>query len=220
MLRTDSKTQSEVKGYYSQLRPEILKYIPESSKTIIDVGCGNGSFAEQLKTGRGCEVWGIEINPEAGKTASQKLDKVFVGDVFEYVEKLPDNYFDCIVFNDILEHLIDPYRLIEMVKTKLSPQGIVIASIPNVRYYSTFKNLVLYRQWHYEDFGVLDRTHLRFFTDKSIKELFCNAGYEVLSLKGINPIKSGKLTLINILTFGHFSDSRYLQFVCVAKPKK
>ncbi len=73
-MRIDSTTRSEVNGYYAGLRPEVMKYVPESAKTVIEVGCGNGSFGFQLKSCRGCEVCGIELNDEAGREAKKKLD--------------------------------------------------------------------------------------------------------------------------------------------------
>jgi hypothetical protein len=82
-----------------------------------------------------------------------------------------------------------------------------------------FKALVIDKQWKYEKYGVLDKTHLRFFTKKSILEMFEMLGYNVLSLDGINSIWPWKVRLLNMLLFGALSDTRYLEFACVAKPK-
>lgn len=131
---------------------------------------------------------------------------------------LPDNYFDCITFNDVLEHTIDPTQLLSMVKTKLGPKGIVIASIPNVLYVKNMFNLLVKKDWEYTHEGILDSTHLRFFTKKSMKRMFQNAGYVVIKQKGINPPSRLIFKLLNILTLGIIGEMKYMQYVCLAKP--
>lgn len=205
--------------YFAQTRPEMIKYIPKNSKKILDVGCGRGLFGSQLKQNFNAEVWGIEIDERAGEQAKEKIDKVFIGDVMKLISEIPDKYFDCIVFNDILEHLIDPYSLLLKIKSKLTENGVIVCSIPNVRYFLNLMNLMIKKQWKYEDAGILDKTHLRFFTEKSIKEMFKDLDYELIRIEGINPIKSWKFSLLNILSFGYLSDTKFMQFACAAKPK-
>lgn len=205
--------------YFVQTRPEMMKFIPKDSNTILDVGCGRGLFGNQLKHKFNAKVWGIEIDEKEGEQAKEKIDKVFIGDVVKLINEIPDKYFDCIVFNDVLEHLVDPYNLLLKIKTKLKVNGVIICSIPNVRYFFNLKNLMIKKQWKYEDAGILDKTHLRFFTEKSIKDMFKNLNYELIKLEGINPIKSWKFSLLNILSFGFLSDTKFMQFACAAKPK-
>ena len=207
-------------GYYTQTRPEMLKYIPDSAKKILDVGCGEGTFSKQLKETNTREIWGIELDEKSAEIAKQKLDKVFVGDVNSLMDKLPDNYFDVIIFNDILEHLTDPYQILNKIKTKLTPEAIIVSSLPNVRYLLNLVNLIFKKQWKYEDSGILDKTHLRFFTEKSIIDMFDSLNYELVKIEGINSIESWKFKVFNFLTFGFFSDTKHLQFACVAKPKR
>ncbi len=135
------------------------------------------------------------------------------------MESLPDKYFDCIVFNDVLEHMADPYIILEKIKNKLSNNGVIVCSIPNVRHVRVLRDLLFKKQWEYQDAGILDRTHLRFFTKKSIISMFNNLNYELKVIKGIQATKFWMFLPINIITFGFFSDSRYIQFACVAKPK-
>jgi 2-polyprenyl-3-methyl-5-hydroxy-6-metoxy-1,4-benzoquinol methylase len=214
----DLSTKPE--GYYAQARPEMLPFIPRDAKRILDVGCGEGGFACTLKQRLGAEVWGIEYVPAAAEVAGQRLDRVLVGDVMQQLEQLPDRYFDCITFTDVLEHLVDPYQVLLALKQKLSFRGVIVTSIPNVRFFRTLFNLVVRGDWRYEDFGILDKTHLRFFTKKSIKSMFESLGYRVIELKGINPVLSWKVTLFNLATLGAFSDTRYLQFCCVGAPTR
>ena len=204
--------------YYAQARPEMFPFIPKDARRILDVGCSQGRFASQLKSMLAAEVWGIEFAPAAAEEARQKLDRVLVGDVLEKLNELPDEFFDCIIFNDVLEHLVDPYRVLRSIKQKLSTRGVVVTSIPNIRYFRNLFDLVVRGKWQYVEYGILDNTHLRFFTKKSIKETFESLGYRVLRLQGINATPSWKVSVFNILTLGFFNDTRYLQFCCIAKP--
>src|SRR3989344_2104623 len=158
--------------YYGLYRTEMIKFVPKTAKKILDVGCSSGLFGIQLKKTLDAEVWGIELDKKSAKIASKSLNKVLCGDVSEIIKNLPDSYFDIIVFNDVLEHLIDPYGVLLKMKKKLSPEGLIVCSLPNIRYIVALKRLILDKQWKYDDSGVLDKTHLRFFTLKSIKDMF------------------------------------------------
>jgi len=97
--------------YYNGIRSEMLGYVPDHARRILEVGCGEGNFGAVLKR-RGAEVWGVEYAPEEASAAEKKLDKVFAGDITELTDKLPDHYFDVIVCNDVLEHLTNPYGVL------------------------------------------------------------------------------------------------------------
>jgi len=204
-------------GYYNNTREEMLAFLPQNAKMILDVGCADGSFSRIIKDRNKAEVWGIEYMPEEAKKASTKIDHVLSGTCEDNIDKLPNDYFDVIYFNDILEHLVDPYKVLERVKNKLSKDGIVISSIPNMRYHSALKNLILKKDWKYGNHGVMDKTHLRFFTKKSIYNMYVEAGYDVIEHKGINVTKSLKPWLYNIPLLFTALDMRYLQFATVAK---
>jgi len=205
--------------YYRGLRPEMLAYVPRDAAVVLDVGCGEGVFAARVKAERGAEVWGIELDQEAAACASERLDRVLTGDVMCLVDDLPDHHFDCIMFNDVLEHLVDPEGLLSKVKAKLSDHGCVMCSIPNVRHLLLLKELLLEKQWEYKNYGTLDRTHLRFFTKRSIESMFDRLDYDLLTIEGINPMTTWKFTVVNLLTLGFLSDTRYLEFACVARPR-
>jgi 2-polyprenyl-3-methyl-5-hydroxy-6-metoxy-1,4-benzoquinol methylase len=205
-------------GYYAQSRPEMLAFIPKASKRILDVGCSEGKFGLQLKQTLNAEVWGVEMVAAAAETARQRLDRVLVGDIMQQLQLLPDDYFDCIIFNDVIEHLVDPYLMLVAVKQKLTTHGVIVASIPNVRFFPTLWDLVVHGNWRYQEQGTLDKTHLRFFTKKSIVEMFETLGYRLRHIQGINPIKWKKAKLLKLITLGRTSDTEYLQFACVAEP--
>ncbi len=210
---------SKSKGYYGNPREDMLKYIPQSTKRSLEFGCGCGGFSALLKKALGVEAWAVEIEQQSAKIASQNLDKVINSDALESLDKLPQNYFDCIIFFDILEHLIDPYNLLNEVKTKLTTNGVIVASIPNVRYYRTFIKFVLHGNWDYEDHGILDKTHLRFFTYKSIRKMMRDLGFDILVLEGIHPTSSRTFKLLNVALLSALSDVRWKHFALVIRPK-
>jgi 2-polyprenyl-3-methyl-5-hydroxy-6-metoxy-1,4-benzoquinol methylase len=166
---------------YVGKRNDILKLVPPNAKRVLDVGCSIGALGLAIKENTGAMVVGIELSREMAKIAEQKLDKVFVDDVEEILaqEKLQDFKFDTIILADLLEHLRDPWSVLESIVSYLEPQGILIASIPNVRHINTIFNLVLKGYWPYRDRGIHDRAHLRFFTKRNINELFTRAGLSI-----------------------------------------
>lgn len=207
-------------SYYAAERTEMLRYIPSTVKRVLEVGCGDGTFGQRVKQAYSCEVWGVEAFEAAAMQAKRKLDQVLCA--FYSVDlDLPDAYFDCVVFNDVLEHLVDPYSALTFTKKLLSPDGVVVASIPNIRYFPVIWDLLVHRQWQYADSGILDRTHLRFFTEISLKETFSSLGYQILALEGINPLNGHTIyRLISMLLRDYVKDMRYPQFAIVAKPFK
>lgn len=206
-------------GYYNNARDEMLDFLPKTAKKVLDVGCGNGIFADIIKKINNAEVWGIELMEQEALKAKDILYKLFVGPCEDHIDTLPDNYFDVIYFNDVLEHLVDPYTVLANIKKKLSPGGVVISSIPNIRYHNIFMKLVFKKKFEYESFGVLDKTHLRFFTKSSIRNMYTNLGYEIVTHKGINGSKSLKPILYNIPMFFTAMDIKYPQYATVARVK-
>ena len=211
--------ENKTSGYYDNVREEMLSFLPDNFKTVLDVGCADGAFAKSIKNISGAEVWGVEYMPDEAEKASSKIDKVLSGAIEDCIDKLPNNYFDVIYFNDVLEHLADPYTVLDKMKDKLSENGITISSIPNMRYHRALKELVINKDWKYTERGTLDKTHLRFFTKKSIFRMFEEAGYNVTTHKGLNASKSLKPWLYNIPFLFTALDIRYLQFVTIAKAK-
>lgn len=206
-------------GYFHSERPEMIKYIPENAKHILDVGCSDGAFCSSLRR-EDRDIWGVEMNADAALKAKSVCNQVLTGDFFEVFEKLPKNYFDCVIFNDVLEHIYSPWDTIRLVKDLLSQEGVLVSSIPNFRYISNLVTEVIFEgEFRYKpEGGILDDTHVRFFTTKSICRTFKEQGYEILVHEGIRPCKSWKEKLFINLTFGFLKDARYKQFATVAKP--
>jgi len=198
-------------------RKEMLPFVPESCHKILEVGCGDGSFSMHLQKKTGNEVWGIEMHAESAEKAAQRLFKVICGEFEEVMKDLPSRYFDCIVFNDALEHFSFPDKLLLKVKSLLKESGFVVTSLPNFRYVGNLWEIIIKKDFRYKNSGVLDYTHFRFFTQKSIIRMFNETGYKIIKSKGINGTKSTKVKLLNILTFNYFSDIYYMQIATLAQ---
>jgi 2-polyprenyl-3-methyl-5-hydroxy-6-metoxy-1,4-benzoquinol methylase len=128
--------------YFECPRSEMLDYVPSLCRKVLDVGCGTGSFGASLRKRTGCEVWGVESNAGSIQKAEQNIDKVFHG-YFGPELDLPPGYFDCIVFNDVLEHMLDPAAALVLARALLSSGGCIVASIPNIRQFPTVWKLVI-----------------------------------------------------------------------------
>lgn len=171
-----------VDDYYRQERRDVEALIPDQVGRVLDIGCGEGLLGKRLLEKGVREVVGVELVAHVCKKAEKNLSRVICGDI-EEIEELPfeEGYFDCIVLADVLEHLKDPLSVLRKIRKYLDPSGVIVASIPNVRYLGVIRMLIN-GQWRYEDAGILDRTHLRFFAKRDIEDLFTNAGYVITGL--------------------------------------
>ncbi len=198
------------KEYYHHVREDILPLIPDSVKTVLEIGCGAGKTGEYLKNNKNCFVAGVEINSEAVQEASQVLDEVIEGNIEDIELPFIEKSFDCILFADVLEHLVNPLATLKKSLQFLKSNGSIIASIPNVQYFGLVHHLIE-GNWTYQDEGILDRTHLRFFTLKEIKKLFKDAGLEIKAIdetlapqyedfaeKKVASIKIGRMTISDL----------------------
>src|SRR4029079_574396 len=158
--------------YYTEDRSDMVRYVPTEVQRLLDVGCATGSFADALCRERiGVEVWGIDPIPLPPGHEDASLRRRIVG---HFPEDLPAaERFDCVVFNDVLEHMVDPWGALAAAGDILGGPRVVVASIPNVRNAAAvIQPLVLRGRWDYSDYGILDHTHLRFFTRSTIIEMF------------------------------------------------
>jgi 2-polyprenyl-3-methyl-5-hydroxy-6-metoxy-1,4-benzoquinol methylase len=211
-LRDLYKTKPE--GYYNQDRPEMLVFVTPGTSSILDIGCGDGRFARNAGLHVGAkEVWGIEPNVDSAAVAATVLDKVIAKGFAEDLPELSGKKFDCIIFNDVLEHMPEPESALQICKNHLNSGGYVVASIPNILFFPVLREIIQKQDWEYKDYGILDNTHLRFFTRKSIIRLFQTAGYKIETIKGISARDCGKLyKLLNLFSFGKLRDWKYMQF--------
>lgn len=161
----------------------VLKQIPTVSsdeKWILDVGCGRAALSEAIKS-KGYMVWGIEINEDAVSIACKRINKVIQADLtnLEAVASLiGDIKFDYVIFSDVLEHLPDPHSVLRAYIDFLKKGGVVLVSVPNVAGWSN-RLALLFGKFEYTDTGVMDRTHVRFFTFRTARELVEGAGCNI-----------------------------------------
>lgn len=203
--------------YYTGVRHDIASMIPEGVRSVAEIGCAAGGTGKLLREIGIETLIGIDVNPNLARFARQHYSQLIVGDAENLdPELLPTESLDCILYPDVLEHFRDPWTALRAHLRFLRPGGYVIASIPNVRYYKTVQNLVLRGAWDYEEAGILDRGHLRFFTLKSVRALFLENGLEILSLQS-NTRGSHILKLANKLVFNMLHDFLVKQFRILAQ---
>ena len=178
-------TTAVVETYYLHSRSELLPYVPEAACRILDCGCGGGQFGRLLKERGAREVVGIELAKPACILAERFLDRVIQADIETMDVPFEDGYFDCICLADILEHLRDPLAVVRRLTRLLASDGMMVMSIPNARY---FRVLVMLAQgrWRYEEAGVLDKTHLRFFTAAEMIRMVEDAGLEIVRIRPLS----------------------------------
>lgn len=151
---------------------------------VLDVGCWTGEIGMILRE-RGAHVTGFEIDPEAAKIAAQRLDRVEVGnlDRAPLSEIFGQDRFDVIIFADVLEHVYDPVGVLKDAATLLSPDGRVVISIPNVTH-GSLRLALAQGRWRTTDTGLLDHTHIRFFSRDGLYDLLRSAGLIAVDLRG------------------------------------
>ena len=166
-------------------RDDILEFVPDRIERVLDVGCSIGALGEQIKRKTAAEVVGIEIDEKMSREAEGRLDRVINADIerLDFKNAFSGQVFDCMIFADVLEHLKDPQKVLKDLTAFLKHEGVVIACIPNVRHYSTLVSLIFRGRWPYRNRGIHDRTHLRFFSLKNIRELFSDAGLQIRQLR-------------------------------------
>ena len=155
------------------------------NKSVLEVGCATGYFTKAMVE-QGCKVVGIELDPAAAAVAEEWADRVVVGDIDrgEVWDQIDDESFDVVLCGDVLEHLRDPLEALRSAVRKLKPDGVVVTSLPNVAH-GDVRMLLLRGSFRYRDVGLLDRTHIRFFTLETIRELLRDAGLLVVDTRRV-----------------------------------
>jgi len=210
-------TTPKSETYFTGVNPDLLRAIPAEARQILDVGCAAGLLGGAIKARRpdAC-VHGIDRASAAIESARVALDRVFEADLDAGLPELAGPH-DCIVFGDVLEHLVDPWSLLRSSVGQLAPGGRVVASIPNLRHYKVLRGLVLKGRFTYQEAGILDSTHLRFFTRREMLRLFESAGLEVVECRSRQHAGNLLLRILDALLFGRLEEFRATQFVLVGR---
>ena len=204
--------------YWSEMRSHVADLVPASAGRVLDVGCNDGAFGAGLLARRpGREVWGIEPHDLDAQTAAGRLTGVATGFYPEALDRVPGS-FDCISFNHVLEHMVDPWQALRMTRARLAPGGVIVGEIPNVRHLPFLVDLAVRGRFDYVDSGLLDRTHVRFFTRSSAHDLFESSGFSVDEFRPVVAMGNARFPRTSRLVARVIGDLSYLAFAFRARP--
>lgn len=167
--------------YLEHWNQPLLGMVEEPPRRVLELGCAGGLFGAKLKERfPGAHVTGIEAGVAAARKAATRLDRV-VRSRLEEVDFAAEGFvpgeLDLVIAADILEHLVNPWEFLAKLRPFMAPRGVVLASIPNVRNLNLTLDLLLNGRWRYAERGLLDVTHLRFFTLEEMRRMFIETGY-------------------------------------------
>jgi 2-polyprenyl-3-methyl-5-hydroxy-6-metoxy-1,4-benzoquinol methylase len=207
-------------SYFRHERKPLSVHIPQGNFRILDVGCGAGYFGAYLKkSGKASKVYGIELYKDAADEAAKHLDRVLCADLDSLDlstlrNEWGDHPFDVIVCADVLEHVKNPWKLLTDLAELLAPGGKVVVSLPNVRHWSVLFPLLFKGQWNYQEAGIMDRTHLRFFSKSTASELIQRANLCLASTSPLMGPRAQTLSKISCYLLEEFLAEQYV-FVAV-----
>jgi hypothetical protein len=210
---------------------DVLNLIPANCKRIVEVGSSSGALArEYKKSNPGCHYTGIEIDPELATLSARFCDAILHASIESLDERSFDNLFpsDCWIFADVLEHLIDPWSLLKRIRGRISGEMSVVACLPNAQHWS-IQAKINCGQLAYEDDGLLDRTHLRWFTRLTTIDLFQSTGFRIVEVGAriFEHLEPGEKVRAAIKTMAEaiggdmeasINDALAFQWVCRAVP--
>ena len=198
---------------HDQPNVDLLELVPAGVERVVEAGCSSGALGQAfLSRNPDVEYICIELVPEYAEVARTRLSEVVVANVEHMEDRSFDvlNPTDCWIFGDVLEHLYDPWKTLTRVRRSLGERGCVVACIPNAQHW-TLQGLLSAGEFRYQDAGLLDRTHIRWFTRKTIIDLFRSTGYEIEDMGGLvfeEPARAQALPAIRSLAqaCGHDPD--------------
>lgn len=210
--------------YFSNTRVDVIALIPKNpDNKILEIGAGSGSTLVRIKElGLAAETVGIELM-EMPQTLQNhpSIDKLYITDIEKNFPAIQENYFDVIIAGDVLEHLLDPWKMVEKITTLLKPGGLLICSLPNIREIATLWKVFVKGDFAYTQEGILDKTHLRFFCKKNIIALVTSPQLEFVKAHSNLHLQSnaGKRRFINKLSGRLFEQFLSRQYLTVSKKR-
>ena len=203
------------KNYYRHARAEVLRHLPAGPLRILEIGCGEGGTLARIRELRP-DVWlaGAELM-KLDSPLYAKLDQFEQINVEEQLPSITPGSIDILLCLDVLEHLREPQQVLVRLATLLRPNALLIASLPNLQYVKVSLPL-LFGHFNYTDEGVLDRTHLRFFTRRSAMHMLDEAGFDVREVERLRIRDIRKLMGI-LLPLPGWRDFWTKQFLFIAR---
>lgn len=174
--------------YFAGARDDFISELPDNPKArILEIGCASGNTGA-LALAKGKCGWyaAVELDESAAERARTKLSEVIVADIERMELPWPEHGFDVLIMSEVLEHFADPWRVLRRLRPLLKPGALFFCSSPNISHYRLI-GMLIQGKWRFEDSGVMDRTHLRWFTPKTYGELVESAGFVLDYVEPIKP---------------------------------
>lgn len=219
--------QARRQNYFDLPSVEALSLIPKDAQRILEVGCGGGATLRAFKErciaeGRACEVVGVDIEAEAVSRAREYLDAAYLIDAEEEeLTEYPNGYFDLLIMQYVLEHVVNPWAALRHWLQLVRPGGYIIVGVPNIANYKFLKRLILQDEFTHEPAGILDWTHLRYFTGHSLTKLLTEADLKIIKSIGL-PKEEQMRRKIRYLTriFPSLKRFVYFGYIVLARKEK
>lgn len=209
--------------YFSDVRSDLFGFIPPNTEKLLELGAGSGNTLVKIKELKlAKEVVGFDIMEiENSNQKNPLIDKFYIGNIEETDLEYPEEYFNVMLCPDVLEHLINPWEVRDKLLKYLKPKGLFIVSLPNIQEVSIFVKVFLKGDFRYQDSGILDRTHLRFFCKKNVKSLLNTPELELQKIipNFYQDKRWTKRKIANLLSLGLFRNYLTKQYLAVAQKK-
>jgi 2-polyprenyl-3-methyl-5-hydroxy-6-metoxy-1,4-benzoquinol methylase len=211
-------SQSKPPWYYDTHDHDVISLLSTGPQSVIlELGCGSGATGRAaLRAAKAGRYVGIEVDRASADIAKESLSEVLIGDVATLDLSRFHGSFDALVASEVLEHLVDPWSVLRKLRCCLKPNAIVIASSPNISHWQIVYNLLKGR-FRYAEYGVMDSTHLRWFTPESYRSLFVDSGFEIEALRPIRRMR-WKARFLNKMTGGRAAHLLMKQMMVIARP--
>jgi 2-polyprenyl-3-methyl-5-hydroxy-6-metoxy-1,4-benzoquinol methylase len=202
-------------GYYANPRADVVALLDRPLGSVLDVGCGSGGVGAGLRAAGATRLVGVELDAQAAAQARDRYDRVLEGGVDDVVGELGER-FDTILCLDVLEHTVDPAAVLRTLHGLAAPGGRIAVSVPNVRHYSTFTNLLVRGTFGYAESGIHDVTHLRWFTRRDMQRELEGAGWHGARVEHSPIERFGRMMRLSPQRLGEFLVYQWYFFATAA----
>lgn len=207
--------------YFGTARTEIAPHLPAKVGRLLDIGCGTGATVAFVKEQRAVQwAGGVEIVASEAARAKDVCDEVWSTNIESdrIEQRIAAGSLDLVLCLDVLEHLVDPWSVVDRLSTLLAPGGRLIVSVPNIRNWKFIRNLLFKGDFNYRDSGLLDRTHLRFFVRHTAIALAEHGGLRRIHDGGAQPwIGLDARRILSLVSLGALDDLMVKQWLVVVE---